>query len=335
LIQYRGSHKVKTIVESPTSPMAQPKGADTALPWVWVGAALLAHTGWGIYPALGRYMQTVSGLPSMSILIVGGMPMLFLMVVCVLPRYGVSLFRSRTIWMLALVVAVRAITNLLAMRFTMAIYVQLITLMTPFIVVALSLLLLHVAVPAYTGRAILLTFIGAVLMMSSEISSEGIRFNLGPSDWIGISLAFTSSIMLAFYMLLVRRTAKLAVPSQVILIFQITIVVLVSLPISLLLDEDWSQWARIGGADWMVVIAYILLVMIRANGLQIASLRHLGAPFVSSLMAWRLVSALLFASLLLGERLASPYQMLGIVIVMATITWYLWQQRKQQKTGAA
>jgi drug/metabolite transporter (DMT)-like permease len=254
--------------------MAQPKGADTALPWVWVGAALLAHTGWGIYPALGRYVQTVSGLPSMSILIVGGMPMLFLMVVCVLPRYGVR-------------------------------------------------------------PAISLTFIGAVLMMSSEISSEGIRFNLGPSDWIGISLAFTSSIMLAFYMLLVRRTAKLAVPSQVILIFQITIVVLVSLPISLLLDEDWSQWARIGGADWMVVIAYILLVMIGANGLQIASLRHLGAPFVSSLMAWRLVSALLFASLLLGERLASPYQMLGIVIVMATITWYLWQQREQQKTGAA
>lgn len=320
---------MKTLTEKPTFSVAQPETA--AVPWIWVGAALLAQTGWGIYPALGRYMQTVSGLPSMSILIIGGLPMVLLMLVYVLPRYGLSLFRSRTIWMLALVVAIRSITNLLAMRFTMAIYVQLITLMTPFLVVALSLLLLHEPAPAYTGRAISLTFVGAVLMMSSEISSAGIQFNIGPGDWIGISLALASSVMLAFYMLLIRRTANLDVPSQVILIFQITVVAAVSLPISLVLGEDWTQWTRIGTTDWLVVIGYILLVMIGANGLQISSLRHLGAPFVSSLMAWRLVSALLFAGLLLNERLTSPYQLLGVIIVMATITWYLWRQREVQK----
>lgn len=301
---------------------------------MWVGAALFAQTGWGIYPALGRYMQTVSGLPSMSILVIGGIPMVLLMVVYVLPRYGLSLFHSRTIWMLALVVAIRSITNLLAMRFTMAIYVQLITLMTPFLVVALSLLLLREPAPRYTGRAISLTTVGAVLMMSSEISSAGIRFNIGPGDRIGILLALASSLMLAFYMLLIRRTAKLNVPGQVILIFQITIVALVSLPISLMLDEDWSRWTRIGTSDWLAVIAYIVLVMIGANGLQIASLRHLGAPFVSSLMAWRLVSALLFAGLLLGERLTSIAQLFGVAIVMVTITWYLWQQGEKQKAKA-
>jgi len=46
-------------------------------------------------------------------------------------------------------------------------------------------------------------------------------------------------------------------------------------------------------------------------------------------MAWRLVSALLFASLLLGERLSSWVQVLGAVIVLVTITWYLWQQGDQ------
>ena len=325
---------MKTVAEKSIFPIVQQSTSGATLPWMWVGAALLAQTAWGIYPALGRYMQTVSELPSMSILVIGGLPMALLMIVYVLPRYGLSRFRSRTIWMLALVVAIRAITNLLAMRFTMAIYVQLITLMTPFLVVALSLLLLREPVPRYTGRSISLTFVGAALMMSRQISRTGIRFNIGPGDWIGISLALASSFMLALYMLLVRRTAEVQVPSQVILIFQVTVVAAVSLPISIVVGEDWSQWTRIGARDWLVVFAYTLLVMIGANGLQIAALRHLGAPFVSSLMAWRLVSALLFAGLLLGERLTSPYQMLGIVLVMTTITWYLWQQREQQKTGA-
>lgn len=322
---------MKTITKKTAFSVSPAASPPASLPWMWVGAALLAQTGWGIYPALGRYMQTVSGLPSMSILVIGGMPMVLLMAVYVLPRYGLSLFHSRTIWMLALVVAIRSITNLLAMRFTLAIYVQLITLMTPFLVVALSLLLLRESAPRYTGRAISLTTVGAMLMMSSEVNRAGIQFNIGPGDWIGISLALASSLMLAFYMLLIRRTARLDVPGQVILIFQITIVALVSLPISLMLGEDWSRWTRIGTNDWLVVIAYILLVMVGANGLQIASLRHLGAPFVSSLMAWRLVSALIFASLLLDERLTSPTQLFGVVIVMITITWYLWRQGKAQK----
>jgi drug/metabolite transporter (DMT)-like permease len=48
---------------------------------------------------------------------------------------------------------------------------------------------------------------------------------------------------------------------------------------------------------------------------------------VSSLLAWRLVSALIFAALLLDERLTSPWQLLGALIVLITVTWYLRQQR--------
>jgi drug/metabolite transporter (DMT)-like permease len=47
------------------------------------------------------------------------------------------------------------------------------------------------------------------------------------------------------------------------------------------------------------------------------------------MMAWRLVSALFFAALLLGERLSSWIQLLGAVVVLVTITWYLWQQGNQ------
>jgi hypothetical protein len=38
-----------------------------------------------------------------------------------------SIFRSRILWIFAIIVFTRAVTNMLAARFTLAIYVQLIT----------------------------------------------------------------------------------------------------------------------------------------------------------------------------------------------------------------
>jgi len=295
--------------------------------WGWVLAALIAHTGWGIYPVLGRYMQTVSGLPSMSILVIGGIPMLILMFVYVIPRHGLQVFRSKLIWLLALVVVIRSITNLLSARFTLAIYVQLITLMTPFIVVIFNRTFLHERAPAYTGRAMTLSFIGAVMMMSAGIGATGIHFNFTHSDWLGLGLALASSLSLAFYMIIIRGTARQQIPVDAVLVFQSVAIMASALAISLIIGEDWSQWTRIGSGDWLVVVAYILLVIFGANGLQIGALRHLGAPMVSSMMAWRLVSALIVGGILLGEELTTLWQLTGALLVLVTITWYLWQQR--------
>ena len=298
--------------------------------WYWYAIALAAHTGWGIYPVLGRYMQTISGLPSMSILVVGALPMFVLMVVYVLPRYGLAPFRSRLIWLLALVVVVRATTNLLSARFTLSIYVQLIALLTPFIVVLLSRAVFHERIPRYTGRAIIFSSLGALLMMSSSVGAAGIRFDFTPQDWLGISLALGSSFSLAIYMLVIRRTATAtkAIPGDVVLIFQSVVIMFTAFFISLLIGEEWSRWGELGRSDWAVVLAYIVLVIFGANGMQIGALRHLGAPTVSTLMPWRLISALIVGNLLLGEQLQSAWQVAGALLVMVTISWYLWRQRK-------
>jgi drug/metabolite transporter (DMT)-like permease len=78
---------------------------------------------------------------------------------------------------------------------------------------------------------------------------------------------------------------------------------------------------------WAVFLSYVMLVVLGANGLQISALRQLGAPLVSSLMGWRLVSTLAVGMLLLGEQLSSWWQAAGMALVLVTITWYLWQQR--------
>jgi drug/metabolite transporter (DMT)-like permease len=310
--------------------MTQPQVAETGQDssWAWVLAALAAHTAWGAYPVLARYLQTVSRLPSMALLAAGSLTSLVVLVVFVRPSLDLGIFRSRLMWLFVVVIITRAITNLLAARFTLAIYVQLITLMTPFLVALLSATLLRDRIPPYTGRAITIALIGALLMMSGDISEPGAPLALGPNDWLGIGLAFSSTFALALYMILIRRGVRHQIRGETMFLVQMLAIAAFSLPVSFLVGSDWTQFGRLSVGDWLIFALFSLGVLFGANMGQIGALRHLGAPMVSSLMAWRLVSALVVALLLLDERLTSLWQALGALIVLVTISWYLWQQRR-------
>ena len=299
--------------------------------WPWIVTALAAHTAWGAYPVLARYLQTISLIPSMSLLFVGTIMALLGLLLLTRPQIDLSFFRSRLAWTFMIVIAIRVITNLLAVRFTLAIYVQLITLMTPFLVALLSASLLRDRIPPYTGRAIIITTIGAILLMSGGIGQAESGFSLETDDWIGIGLALTGSLSLALYMILIRRSTRFNISGEGMLLIQLLTILVVSLPISLILGEDWGRWGQLETADWIIFGAFTFVVLLGANLGQISALRHLGAPMVSSLLAWRLVSALFFATILLGERLTSIWQLLGVIIVLLTVTWYLWQQREPNR----
>jgi len=305
----------------PTTP---PKNSSAL--WPWIVVALAAYTGWGAYPVLVRYLQTVSDLPSMSLLSVGSAVALLGLVIALRPRLDVRVFRSRLLWAFVAVLIARSISNLLSARYTLAIYVQLINLMTPFLVVLLSATLLRDRIPPYTGRAIVVASIGAILMMSGGIGQPGESGGLTSSDWLGIGLAAFSSLTLALYMILVRRSAQYDISGEAMLVVQLGAIVAVSLPLSFLLGEDWGQWQTLDAKDWLIFAAFSLGVLLGANLGQIFALRHLGAPMVSTLLGWRLVAALVMAALLLDERLTSAWQVLGALIVLATITWYLRRQ---------
>ena len=53
---------------------------------------------------------------------------------------------------------------------------------------------------------------------------------------------------------------------------------------------------------------------------------------MSSIMAWRLVSALILGNIVLGERLQTVWQVVGAIIVLVTITWYLSRQAKAPRS---
>ena len=295
-------------------------------PWPWVAATLIAQTGWGAYPVLARYLQTVSDLPSMSLVAMGNLLALLLLSFLILPNLNGRALRSPALWLFVLIVVGRGLSNFLAPRFTLSIYVQLITQMTPFIVAVLSTAVFHEHLPRYTGRAIVLCFIGAGLMMSGSFSGDNAAGGFTSSDWLGVGLATVSAFLLALYMIAVRRTARHHINGETLLFAQLLALGLSGLVLSFITGEDWSQWANNSPKDWLVFAALVIGVFAASNILQIGAIRHLGSALVSSTMAWRLISALVLAALLLDERLTSLWQLMGTVLVLVTITWYLRQQ---------
>lgn len=298
--------------------------------WLWVAATLIAQTGWGAYPVLARYLQTVSDLPSMSLVALGNLLALGLLSFLILPKLNGRALRSPALWLFVLIVVGRGLTNFLAPRFTLSIYVQLITQMTPFVVALLSTAVFHERLPRYTGRAIALCFVGAGLMMSGSFGGDGVGDMVAggftSSDWLGIGLATVSACLLALYMLAVRRSEQNHINGETLLFAQLLALGLSGLVLSLLIGEDWGQWANNSPKDWLIFAALVIGVFAASNILQIGAIRNLGAALVSSTMAWRLISALVLAALLLNERLTSLWQLLGTVLVLVTITWYLRQQ---------
>ncbi|NTV63259.1 MAG: EamA family transporter, partial [Oscillochloris sp.] len=79
----------------------------------WVFISLLAHTGWGAYPVLARYLQTVSLIPSMALLSLANLIAILVYTPFVIRQINLRHLRSRALWALAFIVVLRAITNLL------------------------------------------------------------------------------------------------------------------------------------------------------------------------------------------------------------------------------
>lgn len=301
---------------------AKPHGSS----WEWMWLALISHTAWGIYPVLARYLQKVSGLPSMALLTIANLASLLLIAVVVIRRGELRTLAALVIWGVAVLAMIRSVTNVVSTRYAPASYVQLANLLTPFLVVGLGAAVYREPIPPRTGIALGLSLIGALAMLSGSMSVGTLQFALQGSEWLGVGLAMVSSLSLALYMLAVRSTAQSRASAEATFAVQLIVITTSTAVLSGIFQEDWSHWLSIGSGDWAVFVAFTLVVL-GANMTQINAIRRLGAPLVSSLQAWRLVATLLGSGLILSEWLSTPIQLLGAVIVVSTVSWYLWSQR--------
>lgn len=272
---------------------------------------------------LARYVQVVVGIPSLSFLVAVSLPLFVLLVATGFQQGRRFWVRSPFLWFLAGLHFCRVLANMLGAKYTEATNVQLLALAVPFLVVALNRILLKESTPRYTKRAVVLSALGGLLVLGDDLRLAG----SSGTELIGIAFAMLASLLFATYLIAVRKGALSDISPGRMLVFQGGAMLVPSLILSLAFAEDWSVWTRMPVAGWIAVVVFTLVVPISTNLLNLSAVSRIGAPAVSSMMPWRLVVTLAVGGIVLGERLVGPWQVSGALLVLCTVTWYLWMRR--------
>jgi drug/metabolite transporter (DMT)-like permease len=299
-----------------------------------VAVALIAHTLWGSYQILSKLLLTRFDVPPLVFIASGQTIAAVIVGFMVRRQLRWSLMARPALIAVMLVAASRAITNILAVFYTLAIYVQLINLLAPFAVAILGQLLFREQPPPHTFMAALVAALGAALVIVGD--PFDLRLDWGPTDGLGVGLAAVSVVTLALWTLLSRlNTHRHGLEPRTVFLFQASGVVVVSGITSLIVGQDWGIWTRLPLGGWALFALIVGSVMLVGNILQIAALSRLRAAFFSSMMGWRMVVALALGALLLGERLTSVWQVLGAATVVVTVTLYVRQRLDQPAPAQA
>lgn len=236
------------------------------------------------------------------------------------------LLHSKALWGLSFFVVLRSVSNLVALEMTRATWVQLIYLLTPFMVAILGALFFGESTPRYTYRALLLSTFGATLVLIKDWSDVFAGFS--SNDIWGLTLAIFSMTALATYFQMIRRSSRGHASNGLIMFQQSLTLALTYLALTLFTGEDWSQWSAASSQALFAALLVIFGIQVVGNILQITAIGGASPALITSLMPLRLVSAILLAWIVLGERLNTPWQWLGAFIVLVTVSGYLWLQSR-------
>lgn len=290
-----------------------------------IGLALFAHTAFGLYVVLVKYL--LGYLPAFASLAVAfglAVPITFLVARRSL-NWG-RLWRTDILLLSGIVVA-RSVFKLLAVQFTLATYVQLIDLSIPFLAPMAAWILLRERMPPGTLRAMAVAALGSFLVIA--VDPFQVRLPNGKSDLIGVALALVSSIMMALGVVLTRYLTNQKVSPTSVFFQQLLAVATTYAALSALSGESWQPFTSMALSTWLIYGLFILFAVLGGGLTQVLAISRINASLFSTLLSWRLVIAVGAGWLLLGERLTSLWQVLGMGMVIVSITLYLRYQARQ------
>ncbi len=298
----------------------------------YVGLGIVGQFIWGSYPVFGKG-AIEGGIPKFSMLFIATSLVLLLSVWLVRRQDDRPwreivhmMLHARALWGVALFVVLRSVSNLLAMSMTRATWVQLIYLLTPFTVAILGSLLFGEWTPRYTYRALLISTLGAAMVLIEDWHHVFAGFTR--LDGWGLLLAFFSMLALAIYFLMIRRSARSQASNGLIMLQQSIAVMTTYLILTLVTGEDWGQWLTVSRATFFYALLVIFLVQIGGNTLQITAISGASPALITSFMPLRLISAIVLGWLVLGEELHTVWQWIGAGTVLVTVSVYLWLQSR-------
>jgi drug/metabolite transporter (DMT)-like permease len=301
----------------------QAGGRSRALPSS-LGLALVAHSGFGLYVVFVKYLlQYLAPFRMLAVAFTIALPLVLLM------TYGAinwREFKRWEVWLLAALTVGRSITKLMGLQFTYAVYVQLVDMAVPLLTPIFAWFLLREKMPSGTLPAILATTLGSFFVIA--VDPFQMTLPNGRDDLVGIGFAFVSAVLMTLGVVYTRHltTCERRFRPQGLFVTQVFLVAITYWVLSNLSQENWRSFAGHGLSVWAIFGTFVLLSIVAAGLCQTVSISRTKAALFSALLSWRLVVAVLIGWLLLGERLSSTWQIVGVVVVMGTITLYLLHQ---------
>ncbi len=242
---------------------------------------------------------------------------------------------SWVIWLFAITLIIGSAARLYAARYTNANYVQLVSLSSPFTVAVLSYFFVkeETKFSIFRVLAVIVTVIGAVMIVLGGNATSFFSFNLTMlgseltyQDAIGMMLSLLSSILLAANSVVLRFSSisknELHKYSSETFYYLKKLVLAFGPLIPSLILEDWSAWLKLTLYQWLIFIAFSLLLNAVASYLQIYAIAKLGASTVMALQSIRLVASILFSMVFINEYLDNFLQVIGTLLVVVGVFFY-------------
>lgn len=229
-----------------------------------------------------------------------------------------------SLWLVAFVALLRSLTKMLAVQYTLATYVQLLGLMSPFFTAILARVFLSEELPQGTIPALLVSTAGALLV----IVHNPLKMQLpnGQTDLIGLGLATASAVLMAMLVVITSfSTRQRSNPVNVYLQQTFTLAAAYLL-LSVLFKESWEPFWQIDLAALGYLLVFFLVVSV-GGGLTVFAISRINSTLFSTLLSLRLVVAIVAGWIILDEQFTSWFQVLGTLLVITAITWYLWRSK--------
>jgi drug/metabolite transporter (DMT)-like permease len=356
-----------------------------SLKWAYglaIAASIVSHVCFGLRPPFSRHLQHNAKIPTMSLLLGGNL----IALVVYLPRILYLLiqqFVSRKLShpneytggtqpavhsrlgnilhytkkysplaMFLLSLVFMSFMNVSSTYFTSAIYAQLISLSSPFIISVCSFLIMNRFVPDEEKErwswkylvAMIITVIGSCMIIigsavnKTQDETKWYQFiytvkldwnklgnGLTLSDGIGMMISFLATVLQAVYIMSMRFMKNAGVKMSDELLFglqELTLVIVFIIPCAII--DDKTVWAHLNIMDWIMFFFSSLCVYLIANLTSIYAIRIGGPSLYGNVLAIRLVSAVLVSGFIVDEWLQSVYQFLGICIVISSVSYFLY-----------
>ena len=182
------------------------------------------------------------------------------------------------------------------------------------VVVALIMVFLRVVPSWQVWFAIVVTFIGVIIMTQSDSTQE-----INP---IGVWLSIGSALVYALFIVIINRSKTIGSISNSLLTFYSLSVGAILFMVKIIASDTGITDGIESRVDWLNLVGLALLPTIVSTASLAIATRNIGATKASVLGVFEPITAILVGTLIFGEALTNNI-IVGILLAMAAVTFMI------------